>query len=163
MQCLSESAQNNSSSATASSNLIQNISCFICLQVDSYQESDFSTQSLRFISQYLKIPFDYLEDITGKYFDDNVEANISTLADPSVPICSTCALITSKLNSLIQQLELTQMLINYQMQNLNERFKTPKTNSDSNYCGTESKCSEKLEPTSSRTVLAEACKFKTSH
>lgn len=140
MDCLSTKEETTSLVTESNSNnlLINNKSCFLCLQVNTDHNLDFETESLRFISQYLKIPLDYyLEGTTG------------ASADSSVILCSTCVIVHSKLTSLIQQLELTQMFINYQMQIYSDCLKKPTFRSESDEVTTHTRL---------RTIIATACK-----
>lgn len=98
--------------------------CFLCLQKDLY-DSKFETQALQYILEYLgasnkgfaaiKSEEGYTENHkTSEFQQQNIEN--STL----IVLCASCNAITTKLVSLIRNLEVTQLWINYQVQQVHQ-------------------------------------------
>lgn len=117
--------------------------CFICrkfLSSDCETDSDQKVFSIRLLCLYLKVKCVSLD-------------NCNT---PKVILCSSCAVLNEKLASLIKQLEITQMLINHQVQKLQEALNTIHRNVSETGCLV--KVEELFDQESLREVIAEKCK-----
>lgn len=137
--------------------------CFICQQTcnsDSANDPGLTKHSLRFLCQYLKINSDsILVKIIEKSHENfsNWFESINANEDFTVLLCTSCSTPVTKIISLIQQLELTQMLLNYQLQTVNALLKPTETRE--NGTGLEDMDFEARFEIEMRQRIVQKCKF----
>lgn len=129
-------------------------SCVLCFQASNPNKSgssDLEHHSLRYIFKYLKVnPCATFESrlLNG----DDITASMN---DFVVTLCAPCSKLITKLTSQIQQLELTQLLIDHQIQQLNLVLEKEEPNRTS-LTKTEPDANAEIEK-DLRKILAEKC------
>lgn len=106
--------------------------CFLCLQNISFESevfSDIPDDKLRiqYIFKYLGVSSKDLFNSKDKQnhgefgqFFENKGLKKETTDSICIKLCYTCTVVTAKLSSLIKQLEVTQMWIDYRLQQLHQ-------------------------------------------
>lgn len=108
--------------------------CFLCLQklpLDHKTKPSITTEFIQQVCKYFSVSCNNtVTNPESTNITDASHAKLLSNRSFSATLCPPCATVTAKLSTLIQELEVTQMQIDYQIQKFYQPLLVPNYNTD---------------------------------